>query len=226
MLEEFSPGLLTVSRRIAYPEGMSESNQTLLLASPDLDLVEWLLSDLGAERGGGRPTARFSGQELQFIVDGDGETAGEDATPDVLVGLVRFVDVLSLQRMGERLGGVPGRKTVPLAVLVYRNENESDFKMSCPYCGQKLWVRDADVDKRGRCPHCRKGFTLPRQEEHVQSTLKLPDSVPVLRIQRNDAGSLAGPLRRILSLRKESVLDNLDMKSQAANQTMNVDVEE
>ena len=48
----------------------------------------------------------------------------------------------------------------PQNVLIARADGEGDFKMSCPSCAQKLWVRDSDVDKRGRCPSCKKAFTV------------------------------------------------------------------
>ena len=205
---------------------MASTQKTLSVATPDADLLEWLLDDIGADRSSASPVARFSDHELVFELPTEsGEPGGLDKA-DVLVGLVRFVDLLTLQQMEELLRPASTRGPLAVAILIYRNEGEEDFKMSCPYCGQKLWVRDVDVDKRGRCPHCRKGFTLPKQEEHVRAILKLPASVPVHRVQRNDAGSISSPLRRIRSLKKESVLDHLGIHFQASNQTMNVDVEE
>lgn len=205
------------------------ASRTILVVSPDTELVEWWLEDLGAEPGadGSPAIARFSDTELRFVVADPSEPDALAAEADAMVGLVRHVDVLSLQQMDESLRGASKPKALPSAVLVYRNENESDFKMSCPFCGQKLWVRDADVDKRGRCPHCRKSFTLPNQEDHVRASLRLPKGVPVLRVMRNDAGSFAGPMRKILSLKPESVLDHLEVPSQAASrQTMNVDIDD
>ncbi len=198
----------------------------LLLLSPDPDLCTWLFADLGVETSPERMTTTFSGKELVFTSHTDPASPYMGNAADVLVGVLRFVDILSLQKMDELLKSVPGYETKPIAILVYRNENEQDFKMSCPYCGQKLWVRDADIDKRGRCPHCKKGFTLPEQEKHVHSTLHLGDQVPVKRITKGDAGSMASPLRAIVKLKKSSILDQLEVKSDFANrQTMNVDIE-
>lgn len=201
--------------------------KTILVVSPDTELTEWLWDDLGASREGdpARGHALFAGTEVRLVVfPGPGHPPPE---ADVMLGLVRHLDVLTLQRMDEWLTGAAEGQALPSALWVCRDENESDFKMSCPYCGQKLWVRDADVDKRGRCPHCRKGFTLPEQEDHVRRSLRLPEAVPVCRIVRNDPGSLASPMRKALSLKRESVLDHLEVRPQAAShQTMNVDVEE
>jgi predicted RNA-binding Zn-ribbon protein involved in translation (DUF1610 family) len=205
---------------------MENPRRVVSLATPSAELVDWFLEDLGVERRGDTHTARFSDHEIDFILPGESGDPGEVQQADVLVGLIRFVDILTLREMEQKLLPVAGSAPVALAMVVYRDEQETDFKMSCPFCGQKLWVRDADTDKRGRCPHCKKGFTLPEQEEHVRAILQLPDSVPVVRVHRKDAGSMASPLRKILSLKKESVLDHLDGRTPAANQTMNVDVEE
>jgi len=207
---------------------MSDSNDllNLLLLSPDPDLCTWLFTDLGVDPTNDLPQTAFAGKDLVFNSYTDPSSRYVERPVDILVGLVRFVDVLSLQKMDQLLKSVPGYAAKPVAMLVYRNDNEQDFKMSCPYCGQKLWVRDADLDKRGRCPHCKKGFTLPGQEAHVKSALHLGDTVPVRRVTRGDAGSLAAPLRSIVSLKKSSILDHLEVKSEVANrQTMNVDID-
>lgn len=198
----------------------------LLLTSPDADLCAWLFEDLGVESTNELAQTSFSGKDLLFNSHTDPSSPYVDSEVDVIVGLVRFVDLLSLQKMDELIKSVPEYKTKPIAMLVYRNDNEQDFKMSCPYCGQKLWVRDADMDKRGRCPHCKKGFTLPAQDRHVREALGLSDRTPVRMVTRGDAGSLASPLRAILNLKKSSVLDQLGLKpANAKNSTMNVDVE-
>jgi hypothetical protein len=204
----------------------SDSSITLFLASFEPELCEWLYSDLGVDESTSFPSAHFSGKHVSFLKANTVEEIPEQSSADILVALVRFVDVLSLKALDELLHAVQGSRELPTAVLIYRNEGETDFKMSCPYCGQKLWVRDADEDKRGRCPHCKKGFTLPNQKEHVRSVLRLKRAVPVHLISRNDTGSLAGPFKTILKLRESSVLESLEIGSTFHNnQTMNVDVE-
>lgn len=201
----------------------------LLLHPADPELAEWFLEDLGGEKSKSGYEALFGDNRLLIHVSSPNtQEPREPGEVDLRVGLLRFVDVLTLQSMEETLRNVSEKSNVPVAMLIYRNENELDFKMSCPYCGQKLWVRDADQDKRGRCPHCRKGFTLPAQEEHVTSSLRLKNKVPVYRVVRNDAGTLGAPLRSILEMKGSlGKLDNLEIKAGvASNQTMNVDIED
>mgnify|MGYP001949103118 CR=1 FL=1 len=189
-------------------------------------MAKWFCEDVGCETTENGQVCNFSNRQISFQ---SASLEGVDAEKhpfDVLVGLVRFVDVLTLQKLDQLLQASGAGKFTPAIVLIYRNENESDFKMSCPYCGQKLWVRDADQDKRGRCPHCSKGFTLPDQEEHISTTLRLHSTVQVRKIVRQDPGSLAGPLRDILQLASvENSLQNLGLDSQSAiNDTMRVNI--
>ena len=86
-----------------------------------------------------------------------------------------------------------------MAVILFREEGEIDFKMSCPACGQKLWVRDTDVGKRGRCPNCKKAFKLPSQAGHLKSQLMLPDAVPALTVVRGKAASCRGALASLIA---------------------------
>jgi hypothetical protein len=200
----------------------ADSAVRIALRSTDPEWALWFCEDVGCENQEGENIAYFSDRRLVMTLNPPPNFAC-----DVQLCLLRFVDVLSLQQMEDLLRGVWERSAQPTVLLVYRNENEQDYKMSCPYCGQKLWVRDADRDKRGRCPHCAKGFTLPGQEEHVAAALRLKKQIPVLRIIRHDAGSLAGPLREILDQAQvENRLLSLGDARVISNETMRVNVEE
>ena len=195
------------------------------LIATEPEMAQWFFEDIGCEIQEDCQVMTFSNRQLSF------EPATEESLAsgrkfDVLVGLVRFVDILTLQKLDQLLTDQGAGKSKPCLLLIYRNENESDFKMSCPFCGQKLWVRDADQDKRGRCPHCSKGFTLPDQQEHVISSLGLPASVPVKKIIRQDAGSFASHLRDILQISSvENSLQHLSMEQNLlSNDTMKVNV--
>ena len=60
----------------------------------------------------------------------------------------------------------------------------------------------------------------------MKSTLHLDEQVPVRRIIRWDSGSMASPLRAIVKLKKATILDQLEVKSDfAKRQTMNVDID-
>ena len=113
--------------------------------------------------------------------------------------LVRFLDVISLDKIRAIYRRVPSERAVPMSVILFREDGEIDFKMSCPACGQKLWVRDSDVGKRGRCPNCKKAFKLPSQAGHLKSQLMLPDAIPALTAVRGKAPSCRGALSSLLA---------------------------
>ncbi|MFH0878605.1 MAG: hypothetical protein V2A34_02720 [Lentisphaerota bacterium] len=119
---------------------------------------------------------------------------------DALVMLVRFLDVVSMEKIRAIYRRLPTDKPMPVAVLLFREEGEIDFKVSCPACGQKLWVRDTDVDKRGRCPNCKKAFKLPSQAGHLKSQLMLPDAVPIITVVRGNSSSCRGAVSNLLPL--------------------------
>lgn len=195
---------------------------SLLTTLPDL--ATWFCEDVGCQPEGVLQAATVSERKLAFSVASTPDQVRQAPASAVPVVLLRFVDVLSLQNTLELLEARTGLN--PAVVLIYRNENESDFKMSCPYCGQKLWVRDADQDKRGRCPHCQKGFTLPAQEQHVSSALSLSPTTPVRRIVRGDPGSLSSPLRLMMEANSSTdLLKNLELDRLNKSKTMKVDVE-
>lgn len=116
---------------------------------------------------------------------------------DALILITRFLDVISIDKMKAIYRRLPGEAAKPLAVVVVREEGETDFKISCPICGQKLWVRDVDSNKRGRCPNCKKAFTLPNQNEHLKAQLALADSVPVMRAISGNSESARGALSKL-----------------------------
>lgn len=125
---------------------------------------------------------------------------------DAVAMLVRFLDVISLDKIRAIYRRLPSERSSPMAVIVFREEGEIDFKMSCPACGQKLWVRDTDVGKRGRCPNCKKAFKLPSQAGHLKAQLMLPDAVPALTVVRGKAASCRGALASLLAYLKGTIV--------------------
>jgi hypothetical protein len=118
---------------------------------------------------------------------------------DAVAILVRFLDVISLDKIRAIYRRLPSERTVPMSVILFREEGEIDFKMSRPACGQKLWVRDSDVGKRGRCPNCKKAFKLPSQAGHLKSQLMLPDAVPAITVVRGKPAPCRGALANLMS---------------------------
>jgi hypothetical protein len=93
--------------------------------------------------------------------------------------LVRFMDRTSIEQVRDAYRLVVDEAFLPKTLLILRESGEHEFKISCAYCGQKLWVRDRDAGKRGNCPQCRKTFFLPTQKSYLTSYLMLTDAVPV-----------------------------------------------
>lgn len=117
---------------------------------------------------------------------------------NALVLLVRFMDVISMDKVKAIYRSIPADQGLPLAVLLFREEGESDFKVSCAACGQKLWVRDQDVGKRGRCPNCKRAFRLPAQDEHLKGQLMVPDAVSVLTVDRGNPQSCKAAVSKLV----------------------------
>jgi hypothetical protein len=156
----------------------------------------------GASGGSGETVIENRPVHVEVLAGDPRLTASWDQTlraGDAVALLVRFLDVISLDKIRAIYRRLPSERTAPLAVILFREEGEIDFKMSCPACGQKLWVRDTDVGKRGRCPNCKKAFKLPSQAGHLKSQLMLPDAVPALTAVRGKAASCRGALSSLLA---------------------------
>ena len=176
-------------------------NLVVLCAQQDMG-EEFVREACGAESGGAG-TAVFGDRVIHMSVLG-GEprlNPGWDeavAKADLLAIVARFLDVISLDKIKAIYRRLPSERVVPLSVVVFREDGEVDFKISCPTCGQKLWVRDFDIGKRGRCPNCKRPFRLPAQDEHLRSQLLPADIVPIVTVDRSDPKSLRNALNKVL----------------------------
>ena len=121
------------------------------------------------------------------------------ADADAFAITVQYVDVITMDRLRQIYAQVSKTTDKPFGVLVYRSAGEMDYKLSCPYCGQKLWVRDSDVSKRGRCPNCKKAFILPSQSDHVRGQLSVEDHVPLANVHGGNGTSIKAAFRTILN---------------------------
>lgn len=113
--------------------------------------------------------------------------------------LARFLDLVSLDQLRTLYRQLPAGTNIPLAIFLVREEGELDFKISCPTCGQKLWVRDTDGGRKGRCPNCDKPFRLPSQAAYLRAQLPVPDSVATLTVILGRATACRGALARLLA---------------------------
>jgi hypothetical protein len=121
------------------------------------------------------------------------------AKANAIAIIVRFLDVLSLDKIKMIYRHLPNEISVPIAIFLLRDKGEADFKISCPSCGQKLWLRDADIGKRGRCPNCKKPFVILSQADHLKSQLMLPESVPIIKLVRTDTESFKLAMAQLLA---------------------------
>ena len=116
---------------------------------------------------------------------------------DAIAIVVRFLDVLSLEKIKNIYRSLPDPLSIPVAVFMLREKGEADFKISCPSCGQKLWLRDTDIAKRGRCPNCTKPFVILSQGDHLKSQLILPDKVETFKVTRSNPESFHAALIKL-----------------------------
>lgn len=183
----------------------SKSLLSLLVLENDPELFDWLRKDSLSDASGEGDLISFDAGEIRVqmerVVDGQEPGPGERA--EGVLCLIRFVDQVSMQRLSGKLKQFADGTGLPVTFLIYRKLNEQDFKMGCPFCGQKLWVRDADLDKRGRCPTCKKGFTLPRQEDQIINLLGLKQTAPVYRVIHEEPSSLMAAVRILLKRKEE-----------------------
>lgn len=171
----------------------------ILILSIYHELAEEFLSSLTTEPKAavtiGDFTATFA------IVTGD---PGQDPTfaahlakADAIAIVVRFLDVLSLEKIKNIYRSLPDPLGIPVAIFMLRDKGEADFKISCPSCGQKLWLRDTDISKRGRCPNCTKPFVILSQGDHLKSQLMLPDKFEAFKVTRSNPESFKAALLKL-----------------------------
>lgn len=122
---------------------------------------------------------------------------------DACLLLIRFLDQLSMNRIKETFRLIGAEAFLPKTFAIFREPKEVEFKISCTYCGQKLWVRDRDAGRRGNCPKCRKTFFIPTQKAFVTSFLMLNETVPVITITNGEAScqnAITSLVERIVSM--------------------------
>lgn len=119
------------------------------------------------------------------------------AKADSLVVLVRFMDAISMEKVRSIFQKLDVEHSTPLSIVIVREPGEAEFKIACPECGQKLWVRDADAGKTGRCPNCKRQLRLMLQHEHLRQILELPEEVPVHYVEKDDPQSLKEAMMRL-----------------------------
>ena len=144
-----------------------------------------------------------------FVGDPDEDASFKErvAKSQAVAILVRFLDVLSLDKIRNMYHHLTqAGSSIPVGVFYLRDKGELDFKISCPSCGQKLWLRDTDVGKRGRCPNCSKPFIILSQSDHLKTQLLLPESMACIKITRKDNDSFRTAVGKLLESKLSGVM--------------------
>lgn len=177
----------------------SESVRTLVLTIHE-DMGNNFVSTLCPDAAEKPGEAVIDGQRFELHVLADDPRSlstwsDEVGEADALVLQIRFMDALSLDRLRTICNHLPPSNAVPLGIFLMREEGENDFKISCATCGQKLWVRDTDEGKKGRCPNCKRAFKLRSQAEQAKHELDLSDDVSLATVIGGDASSCSSAIR-------------------------------
>lgn len=211
-------------------DSTASGKANILVLSIYRDLAEAFVETLGGE---GATEADVAGMAVRFnIVAGDPiqypSWDEQVSSADYILMIVRFLDVHSLEKIKGIYRYLPNELTVPLGVFLLRDKGEIDFKISCPACGQKLWLRDTDVGKRGRCPNCKKPFIIQSQLDYLKSQLMLPEEVIIKYAMRDDADSCKTSLQTLLESSPHGIKPvQADTKMDAAkNVTMRIQINE
>ncbi|MCS6771559.1 MAG: hypothetical protein NZ740_05990 [Kiritimatiellae bacterium] len=121
--------------------------------------------------------------------------------------LLRFVDEETLNVARALVRSLPPSFQSTLHYVIARQSGESEFKMSCPRCGQKLLVRDSLAFRRTQCPRCKHPFTIPGQADLVRQQFLVPPTHKISKVQLGDHEScvlaLANAYRQIGARRTE-----------------------
>ncbi len=179
-------------------ETQNKCNALILSIYQDLAeaFVETAAGDLSAEMSIAERLVHFNilaGDPMQHPT-WDEQVAAADA----IIFVARFLDVHSIEKIKNIYRCLPSESSNPIGIFLLRDKGEIDFKISCPACGQKLWLRDTDVSKRGRCPNCKKPFVILSQLEYLKSQMMLPDAVTVNYVVRQDSESTRAAIEKLL----------------------------
>jgi hypothetical protein len=129
------------------------------------------------------------------------------AKADAAIVLIRYLDQATMTRIKDVFRLLHAEAFLPKSIVVFREDKETEFKISCTYCGQKLWVRDRDAGRRGNCPQCRKTFFVPTQKSFITSFLMLTEAIPVVTVINGEAScknAVTALVERVVSMSEGS----------------------
>jgi DNA-directed RNA polymerase subunit RPC12/RpoP len=132
------------------------------------------------------------------------EQPREDLKPivdraDACLILVRYLDQATMHLIKDVYQLVHNETFLPKDIAILREHKEAEFKISCSYCGQKLWVRDRDAGRRGNCPKCRKTFFIPTQKAYLTSYLMLAENETIHSVVAGEQAPCRGIMEELVS---------------------------
>jgi hypothetical protein len=101
------------------------------------------------------------------------------AKAKAVILLVHHLDLLSLNRIRLAHLKLGTSNRIKPHIVLFRRKGETEFKISCPPCEQKLLIRHSDVDRVGKCPHCQRPMRLPQPDVHLRTQLNLPKTATI-----------------------------------------------
>lgn len=155
------------------------SGLRIVLLSPEPSLAESFIATVGGRE------AELSGVNL-LLDSYDVDTAFKNIKDLNLSGahavlmIVRHLDADTIARIRAAHARLEVESRIRPTFVIYRMPNESDFKISCPTCNQRLLVRDQDVNRMATCPHCKNALRLPLPDMHLRTHLNLSKSHTVV----------------------------------------------
>lgn len=204
---------------------MNDQIHVLVCTNND-SAADFLRADLGSDAPESPITLTLGNTSVKLTLCSSA-SAEQVIAHDAVWLLARFADQMSLHSL-RRLYALLGETApaIPATLSIVRKAKEKDFKMSCPHCGQKLWIRDSDTSKRGPCPNCRKGFQIPTQEALLRRDLNLPEETHITVMRQGDPSCWREELVRLIthSQLTPSGIQEREVPEAAMNKTMILEI--
>lgn len=166
------------------------------LIAPDLALAEQFATILC---GNGSRDYRADRVAIHFILlpfSSEEREAVEKTLAQVgaAVLLANHLDTKSLGRLRAAAQLLAEKFALPATAVLLRENGKKEYKLSCPDCGQKLWVNDGDTGRNGRCPHCKRIFALPAQLDHFKKSMENISKLPIVAAYESLPDTCRNPL--------------------------------
>lgn len=117
---------------------------------------------------------------------------------DGAVVLVHHMDLMTVEKLREIKDFMATKAEIPWLWAILKHKGESEFKISCIDCGQKIWVPDGRSGATARCPKCKKSFEIPTREQFLQLMLGIDDASKTALVEEGDSESFENVLKSLV----------------------------